>query len=446
MPRRNNKKSGVPEFEQLNTSQVSHEQLGHHSTTRTSSQILARIAELRPVLPRPSQDGFNQGLGPVHLPSTGISHAHASRHPEHVFRPYERAYGMTHQHPGHFQSYLVPGPSNPNFGFNDQSQSFNGQMMGVPTGNSWSPRQEDVLDNSNFPSLCGCGDGCRCPGCQQHNRSSTLPPSYSSCSNPGACGACLDCTILSLPPSAIPPPDTALSIYDSQPDAIDDWLRQMLPSTSTDSFQNFPPNGAQFQQSPPQQSWGSRSFSYSDQQSDQQSNIDRNPRVQSPFAYGRSPPPPSMGFTSSSERSSDYPQRAHRAQSPMSIDGRPVIDPRLLPPNGMASYFGPPRSRSPSSSSQSSHQSSQDNQGSGSVPIYRPNERVQGIFPNVHGGVRTSPPQMNIRHLINRGPSSGSSSAPPLSGSSSSRRPPYTGNSGDNSGSNKPPLAGLHIY
>jgi len=83
MPRRNNKKSGVPEFEKLNTSQVSHEQ---HSTTRTSSQILARIAELRPVLPRPSQDGFN-GLGPVHLPSTGISHAHASRHPEHVFKP-----------------------------------------------------------------------------------------------------------------------------------------------------------------------------------------------------------------------------------------------------------------------------------------------------------------------------------------------------------------------
>ena len=447
MPRRNNKKKGVPEFEQLNTSQVPHEQLGHHSTTRSSSQILARIAELRPVLPRPSQDGFNHGQGPVHLPSTGISHAHAGRHPEHVFKPYERTYGMTHQHPSHFQSYLVSGPSNPTFGYNDQS--FNGQMMGTPADNPWSSRQENVgVDNSSFPSLCGCGDNCRCPGCAQHNRgTTTIPPSsaYSSCANPGACGACLDCTILSLPPSAIPPPDTALSIYDSQPDAIDDWLRQMLPSTSTESFQNYPPNGAQFQQQqppPPTQSWGGRSFSYPDQQSNQQSNIDRNPRVQSPYAYGRSPPP-GMGYVSSGERSSDYSQRGHRTQSPMSMDGQPVIDPRLLPPNGMTSYYGPPRSRSPSSSSQSSHQSSQDNQGCGSVPIYRPNERVQGIFPNVHG-VRPSPPQMNIRHLINRGPSSGSSSASPSSGSSSSRRPTYAGNSGDDSGN--PTLAGLHIY
>ena len=441
MPRKSNKKKGVPEFEQLNPPQASHQQqLPHNSTTRTSSQILARIAELRPVLPRPSQDGgFNHG--PVHLPSTGISHAHASRHPEHVFKPYERAYGMTHQHPGQFQSYLVPGPSNSTFGFNDQS--FNGQMMGVPQDNPWSPRQEDVglNNNSSFPSLCGCGDDCSCPGCQHHNRSSAIPPSsaYSSCTNPGACGACLDCTILSLPPSAIPPPDTALSIYDSQPDAIDDWLRQMLSSNSSESFQNFTPNGAQYQQ-PPSQSWGSRSFSYSDQQS----NLDQNPRVQSPFAYGRSPPP-SMGFVSSGERSSNYPQRAHRAQSPpmSSMDGRPVIDPRLLPTNGMTPYYGQPRSRSPSSSSQSSHQSSQDNQGNGSVPIYRPNERVQGIFPNVHG---TSPPQMNIRHLINRGPSAASTRASPSSGSSSSRRPPYASNSGDDSGSNNPTLANLHIY
>ena len=416
--------------------------LGHHSTTRTSSQILARIAELRPVLPRPSPDGFNQG-GPVHLPSTGISHGHASRLPEHVFKPYERNYSMTHHHPAHFQSYQIPGPSNPTFGFNDQS--FTGQMMGVAADNPWSPRQGNGPDNSGFPfpSLCGCGDDCSCPGCLHHNRSTAIPSSsaYSSCSNPGACGACLDCTILSLPPSAIPPPDTALSIYDSQPDAIDDWLRQMLSSTSSESFQNFPPNGAQFQQPPPQ-SWGSRSFPYSDQQSN---NLDRNPRIQSPFAYGRSPPP-SMGFVTSGEGSSDYPQRAHRPQSPQSnMDGRPVIDPRLLPPNGMASYFSQLRSRSPSSSSQSSHQSSQDNQGSGSVPIYRPSERVQGIFPNVHG-VRTSPPQMNIRHLINRGPSSASTSTSPSSGSSSSTRPPYAGNSGDGSRSSNPSLAGLHIY
>ena len=391
MPRRNNnKKKGVPtaEYEQP-SSQLPHD---HHS--RTSSQILARMAELRPVLPRPSQDGFNHG-GPVHLPSTGISHAHPSRHPEHVFNPYERAYGMTHQHPGDFQSYLVPGPSNPTFGFNDQG--FNSQMMGVPN-TAWSTTQDDVgLSSSNNFS--------------------------------------------SIPPSALPPPDTALSIYDSQPDAnIDDWLSQMLSSTtSSEPFQNFPPppNGQQYQQPPPPQSWGGggsttsgRSFSYSDQQ---QSNLDRNPRVQSPpFTYGRSPPPPSMGY---GERGSS---------------GRPgggVIDPRLLPSsNGnMTSYFGPPRSRSPSSSSsQSSHQSSQDNNNN-VVPIYRPSERVQGIFSATAGGrtsgggggggAAASPP--NIRHLMNsRGPTTSSGG-----GGGGSRRP---SNRGDDSGN--PPLAGLHIY
>ncbi|KAF8809409.1 hypothetical protein BYT27DRAFT_7232221 [Phlegmacium glaucopus] len=441
IPRKRSRKKGVPEDQQRD-SRASHELFGHHSnTTRTSSQILARIAELRPVLPRPSNDGFNQG-GPVHLPSTGTSHGHASRHPEHVFQPYERAYGMIHQHPVHPQSYIAPGPSNPTFAFNDQP--FTGQMMGIPTNNSWTPRQETIgLDSSVFPSLCGCGDDCSCPGCLYHNRSTAMSPSsaYSSCSNPGACGTCLDCTILSLPASAIPPPDTALSIYNSQPDAIDEWLRQMsssVSSPSSQSFQSFPPTGAQFQQPPPQ-SWGSR-------YANQQSNLDQNPRIHAPFGYGRSPPP-SMGFATSGERSSDYPpqhqQRAHRPPSSMSnMDGRPVIDPRLLPPNGMTSYFSQSRSRSLSSSSQSSHQSSQDNQGSGPVPIYRPSGRVQGVFPSVRG----SPPQLNIRPLVNGGPSSTSSSASPSSGSSSSTRPPYGGNSGEDSQSYNPSLAGLHIY
>ena len=388
MPRsRNNKKKGVPpaaaEFDHQQLSQLHpHEQQQLHNNTRTSSQILARIAELRPVLPRPSQDGgFNNnhhGGGPVHLPSTGISHAHASRHhPENVFNPYERPYGMTHQqqqqHPGDFtQSYLVPGggggpPSNPTFGFNDQS--YNGQMMASSNNNNpWSSHQEDSNNNNFSTSL-------------SH---SNIPP----------------------------PPDTALSIYDSQPDAIDDWLSQMLSSSTTSSepFSNYPSsnNGgssAHFNNQPPQ-SWGgggstSRSFSYSDQQS--------NPRVQSqspPFSYGRSPPPP------------------HNM-------GRPsVIDPRLLPGGGgnmtttAASYFGPPRSRSPSSSSsQSSHQSSQDNNVNVVVPIYRPSERVQGIYSSGRGGTGGSPPQqqVNIRHA-------------------GTRRPPTTDGSGSAG------LAGLHIY
>lgn len=259
---------------------------------------------------------------------------------------------MTHHQPVHSQSYLPPGSSNSMFAFNNQS--FAGQM---PTNNPWSPRQENVtLDNSVFPSLCGCGDDCNCPGCLHHSRS-TIPPSsaYSSCSNPGVCGTCLDCTIMSLPPSAIPPADTALSIYDSQPDAIDEWLKQM---SSSQFFETFSLSGAPFQPPAPQ-SWDSRSFPFSDQQS----NLDRNCGMQTVLDYGRSPPP-GMGFVSPGERGSDYAQGC--------MDGRAVIDPCLLPPNGMVPYFSQLRSRSPSSSSQSSHQSSQDNQGSGSVAIYRP--------------------------------------------------------------------------
>lgn len=203
---------------------------------------------------------------------------------------------MTHHHPVHSQSYLPPGLSNPVFAFNNPS--FTGQMMGVPTNNPWSPRQEnDTLDNSVFPSLCGCGDDCNCPGCLYHSRSTAIPPSsaYSSCSNPGVCGTCLDCTILSLPPSAIPPPNTALSIHNSQPDAIDEWLRQMSSSAApSQSFQNFPLSGAPLQPPLPE-SWGNRSFPYSDQQS----NLDRNSGMQTLLEYGRSPP---------GERGSDYPQ------------------------------------------------------------------------------------------------------------------------------------------
>ncbi|CAA7269880.1 unnamed protein product [Cyclocybe aegerita] len=208
---------------------------GHPS----SSQILARIAELRPVLPRPS--------GPVHSPSTGTSHGHGGRHHDAAFNPYERAYGMTHQHPVHPQSYA--GTSNP-------ASSYNAQSFAEP----WT--QNVALDDAGFPSLCGCGDDCNCPGCMHHNRSTAVPlaTAYASCTNPGGCSACLDCTIMSLPPSAFLPPNTALSIYDSQNDSIDEWLRQLSSTSFSDPSQpslqqDFSTSSNFQQQTVPSQGW-----------------------------------------------------------------------------------------------------------------------------------------------------------------------------------------------
>ncbi|KAF8153271.1 hypothetical protein B0H34DRAFT_722916 [Crassisporium funariophilum] len=436
--------------------------LSSPNSSHTSSQILARIAQLRPVLPRPSADGFNIG-GPVHNPSMGVAHGHGSRHHDNVFKPYERAYGMTHQQPVHPQSYPTsPGPSNPAFSFNEQSFNDQMQMMGVAPRPVWDPRQENLgmIDISTFPSMCGCGDDCSCPGCLQHNRSTTVPSSsaYGSCTNPGACSNCLDCTILSLPASTIIPPDTALSIYDSQNDAIDEWLRQMSasvpPGSPTQHLESFVSNVPNFQQQQHTQAWVNRGFPFSGQQSSMQ------PQG---FNYDGPNVPDMMTFATSGERCAGFPaqrQRGHRSQSSIpSMDDRSVIDPRLLPPNGMmgqssqylAVVTDPSRSRSPSTSSQSSNQGS-DHHGSGPVPPCRPSGRMQGMFTSVEG-VRSSP-QLNVRPVMARGPNSASSSASPSPGSSSSSRPPYSlsnpetgGNHRDQARSQYPPnLAGLQIF
>ncbi|KAI0795582.1 hypothetical protein C8Q75DRAFT_457673 [Abortiporus biennis] len=83
-------------------------------------------------------------------------------------------------------------------------------------------------------TLCGCGPNCVCPGCIIHRGSAASPSPMESCANPGACNACLDCNMLSLPLDI--PPDTPLSRYEaSQFQSIDDWIRQM----STMSQQQF---------------------------------------------------------------------------------------------------------------------------------------------------------------------------------------------------------------
>ncbi|PPQ83395.1 hypothetical protein CVT25_003842 [Psilocybe cyanescens] len=418
--------------------------------SRTSAQILARIAELRPVLPRPTQDSYPFG-GPVHDPSVGLPHAHSSRH--HDNKPYKHAaYGMTHQHVVQPSSYPSLGLSNPAYPYNAQTYSEQMQMMEATP--AWAPRDENLGFGDPFPSLCGCGDGCSCPGCLHHNRSTSIPSSsaYSSCRNPETCATCLDCTIMSLPPSAILPADTALSIYDSGV-AIDDWLRQMSAPYSSDISsptqyqQTFPMQGSPFQQPPPP-GWNNRGgFPYADQQT----NMNGMPPAN--HNYGPSSVQPMMPFgSSSSSRSPVYPNQPSRGHRPQGSNvDESVIDPRLLPPanHPESQFLRVPRSRSPSTSSQSSQQGSDGQGGGGPIPPYRPSGRMQGMYhPNAQGG--RSAPQLNIRPAVQRGPSSGSSSSvspSPGSGGNSNGRLLYGSNSPSTASSEyDPSLAGLQIY
>lgn len=167
-----------------------------------SSHVLARIAELRPVLPRPEMQS--------HIPSSSTVHGHAGRQPHEdvLYNPYKGAYDYSH-------GYSQP-PSPPS----SYGQSFPNLLENL------------TVPPVSFPSLCGCGDNCSCAGCTDHTA-----PSPSNCSNPGACSACLDCLALSLPAS-LPPnaPMSASDLYE-QAQYIDEWIRQIsaLPISESTS-------------------------------------------------------------------------------------------------------------------------------------------------------------------------------------------------------------------
>jgi hypothetical protein len=220
--------------------------LAHGAThaSRAPSQILARLAELRPVLPRPVD-------GPIHHPSSGLTHAHHSRHYSHenlLFSPYGRAYDLAHNDQAYDQAR---NRSVPNILMQNnvsmttrplptEERTFRDQLRALeasasPTPSNPSTEGVDVsATRPTFPSTCGCGDRCSCPGCRQHNGAAPSSSAFSSCTNPGVCNTCLDCTILSLPASL--PPDTSLSIFDAyQAESIDEWIRQVssLPRGSS---------------------------------------------------------------------------------------------------------------------------------------------------------------------------------------------------------------------
>ncbi|KAF9559766.1 hypothetical protein CPC08DRAFT_502688 [Agrocybe pediades] len=432
------------------------------SPSRTSSQILARIAELRPVLPRPTQGG------PVHDPSTGTPHGHTSRH--HDNKPYQHTpYGVPHQHALTPPSFLPSGNLTTPFAFNEQS-SYNSSsqihMMGG-SATDWPPREGD---NSEFqsisPSSCGCGDACRCPGCVHHNRTTAAPSSsaYSSCHNPELCMTCLDCTIMSLPSSAVLPLDTALSIYDPQlqNDAIDDWLRQMsftLPSDNSPSITTgtYPLQSPPTYQQPSPSNWNNQSnYPFPEQQNEADPLSTFNfglSATQSMMSYS-----PSTSHTRNASYSAPASRTGHRLHGSLSVpsSGTPV-DPRLLgtgvPMNvqQFSNFMSQARSRSPSTSSQSSFHGSDHQGGTAAIPTppYRPSGRMQGM-PTQAQGLR-SMPHLDIRPNIHRGPSSGSSASispsPGSSAASSATRAPYAASNPETRQPDyDPSLAGLQLY
>lgn len=196
-----------------------------------STQILARLAELRPVLPKPSNRSVFLA-GPTHDPSSNVSHSHAMRHytrDNMVFSPYGRAYDMSHG------SDIVNGSDNEQQNLPQTSSYFAQatQPPDIPANvESW------LSTTESFPSTCKCGEGCSCPGCVEHNGNGIIASgttAFSSCANPGACSHCLDCAILSLPASL--PQNTSLSIYDpSEAQNIDEWIRQISAQPASSDF------------------------------------------------------------------------------------------------------------------------------------------------------------------------------------------------------------------
>ncbi|KAI6165218.1 hypothetical protein EDD17DRAFT_1450826, partial [Pisolithus thermaeus] len=189
-----------------------------------SSHVIARIAELRPVLPRPAR---TLPEGPIHDPSLGIPHGHSSRHHAHdnmFFSPYNRAYEQTHTPDFAHERKPAMAAGDGHMLISSPSPQ-NGAAGMTPSVDSW----QSI--SGGPPSSCTCGDSCSCPGCSQHN-GTAIPPgvAYASCTNPTACTFCLDCTILSFSTNIAQPTfDTA---SDPQSRELEEWLRQLSAAAS----------------------------------------------------------------------------------------------------------------------------------------------------------------------------------------------------------------------
>jgi hypothetical protein len=200
--------------------------LGVLDAPQTSSHVRARIAELRPVLPKPF------AIGPLHDPSSGIAHGHSSQHHTHenmVFSPYGRAYEYTHgsDHGRHndarasVKSHPHSNPSQPSPPINE-GMSREGVLPTIPT---W---------KSPVEPPCSCDDLCGCPNCVFHRGQAAFSVSateaLNSCTNSSPC---VERTISSVPEPQIP--NVTSSKYGAYL-SVDDWMRLFLPIDSSDDM------------------------------------------------------------------------------------------------------------------------------------------------------------------------------------------------------------------
>jgi len=179
----------------------------------TMSHILARVKELRPVLPRPASSN-SSGSGPIHDLSSGVPHSHPTRHHIHdnvMFSPYGRAHDRAHDHPlGHEKHHPPIPPTYPPF---------------VKGENVY---DQPMLESDSFPLgsmplmlSCGCGGATS----REPNNATIIP----NADTDGVANTCLDSSFL-LPPS---------SQQSNQRMAIDEWLSQVPLPTSAPNKTTF---------------------------------------------------------------------------------------------------------------------------------------------------------------------------------------------------------------
>jgi hypothetical protein len=201
---------------------------GLPQTRLSMSHILARVKELRPVLPRPTRSSPPSG-GPIHELSSGIPHTIPNRHHMHddvMFSPYGRAYDRTHDHPlGHEKHNLLGLPTS----YLPGEGSYERQMLELGASGSQAERLLSI-GRFSFPSACTCGDPCLCTGCEP-SKSVNVSTSNANCAA-NACPTCLECSYFN------PLSSSAIQQRSDQRVAIDEWLRQIsAPASENTGFQ-----------------------------------------------------------------------------------------------------------------------------------------------------------------------------------------------------------------
>ncbi|KAF8635668.1 hypothetical protein AX15_000295 [Amanita polypyramis BW_CC] len=196
---------------------------GQPQARLSMSHILARVKELRPVLPRPTSSNSSSG-GPVHDLSSGLPHSIPNRHHMHdnvMFSPYGRAYDRIHDHLLGQEKYHPSGSYQPP----SQDGFYERPVLELAASGS---QTDPIVSLGNFPltSACGCGEGCHCSGCESSKAAGDPAPNTNR--TPNNCPSCLEC-------SYFIPPLPAAQQQSSQRVAIDEWLRQVsAPLTGSD--------------------------------------------------------------------------------------------------------------------------------------------------------------------------------------------------------------------